>query len=998
MAKSKILRSFIHEKFPMELRVQLDILSRRRDIQNKPKHEKLIELLRQYNIGNIVQLGPGTNRYAIRLDGFVVKFATDSDGKIDNFKEFTKSKALFPYVAKTYEVSENGTILIAEYIQPFDTYAEMQKYADRIREILTKLSTVFLIGDVGISSKNFKNWGIRTGTNEPVCLDYAYVYDVSSELFLCRACNNNSMLVPNKDFTELYCPSPGCGKHYTFEDIRARLSDEAHLKEIGDLSEEGYRMYDTNVLTELDEQRSSYLTLNQKKKKEEKVKEPEKQLPQEDNFHLEHPPAYYIGRPSNNQGGTNTMNYKVAKNIANDVVVSHTPVTAVAQTETQGTKARIVVAKSYIATEAPVAEAEPATEELGAVDQNTEFATVTQNPAPRIFKVSEEQVINSPEVEIETDDEADTQPVLPKVDIVFETDEEDEDIAEPTEPVETAEEVAAKPPEEETSQSDTDDVSANSKHIARALSKFANCIETELYVEQQLFDQISNDICGSGRFYPGDFYKIIQNCVFRSLTEFIGMLKIEIPGADAPKIYWEMPEEINPDVMPTLIYINRMWKSKTFTRDMTMAERNEEYLAKYDDYFGIQKEWLDFLDKRLKLKLKGRIEDYAIDDIVNIIADICVNINGNYEADDESGTEPADEPEDNTPEEDEAAEEDTPETVEEETEEVADESLEETSDMTPEQAAEEAFREIFCAEENAHKQQSQIFAKPTIGVVADDESSVLCECDDDEESDEDDEESPLNLRVDIFKEETHDIIKITTEDAFGEIAIPIYVEHGFYDELDGFKKELAESDFCNGYWGWLVHFVPDAMFETTNPAKWMAINDLELTDDTVQVRAAIFDQTDDKYIIGLYYISGIYNIDSEYEPHFCSDPTTLETINAIICHEMENCRMSRYEVNLANTDLIYSEEAFESLLNPILQDHECDNDDDEESSEGTPIYSQQKTTLPSVYGESGITDGCTTKVGYPVHNGSTKTDASHHTNSNSIFNADGTLNVIRRNG
>ena len=243
----KILRSLIHEMIPLDLRVQIELLSRRRDISNGEKQDELFKLLRQFEIKDIVQLGPGTNRYAFKLKGYVIKVATDHDGKIDNLKEFKMAKRLYPYVTKIYEVSENGTLLVAEYIQPFSSYAEMLTYADQIREILTKLSSVYLIGDVGVTSKNYANWGLRIGGNDPVCLDFAYVYEVSSELFLCRHCKNHAMLVPNRDFTELHCPAPGCGKKYLFEDIRARIGNDLHRHEIGDLTEEGYLLSSSNV-------------------------------------------------------------------------------------------------------------------------------------------------------------------------------------------------------------------------------------------------------------------------------------------------------------------------------------------------------------------------------------------------------------------------------------------------------------------------------------------------------------------------------------------------------------------------------------------------------------------------------------------------------------------------------------------------------------------------------------------------------------------------------
>lgn len=275
--KTKSLRSLIHENFPFDLRVELELLSKRRDIGNREKQEELILLLRKWNVNDIVMLGSGTNRYAFKLHGFVVKFATDNDGKIDNFKEFKMAKRLYPHVTKVHEVTENGTILICEYIQPFDSYPEMMQYADEIRQILSEMSTVYLIGDVGLSDRNFSNWGIRIGTNSPVCLDFAYVYSVSSSLFICNYCKTNSMLVPTKDYVRLHCSNPACGREFKFEDIRAKIGNDIHRHEIGELSEEGYLLQHSNTTVELLETKSSYMLKRRKKKQalKEPIVEPE---------------------------------------------------------------------------------------------------------------------------------------------------------------------------------------------------------------------------------------------------------------------------------------------------------------------------------------------------------------------------------------------------------------------------------------------------------------------------------------------------------------------------------------------------------------------------------------------------------------------------------------------------------------------------------------------------------------------------------------------------
>ena len=219
---------------------------------------KLFELFREYKI-EAIQLGMGTNRYGFKLNSFAVKFATNEDGRIDNFKEFKMAQRLQPHVIKVYEVSESGTLLVTEYIQPFQNSSELRSHSDQIKKILRDLSSVYLIGDVGISDVNFGNWGVRVGTDDPVCLDFAYVYDVSSDIFLCPEtdCRAGVMLEPTEDYVALTCPN--CGKKKSFEMIRIRIGKETHKKEIGNLSDEAYVLESTNTLVTLDPNRSPYL-------------------------------------------------------------------------------------------------------------------------------------------------------------------------------------------------------------------------------------------------------------------------------------------------------------------------------------------------------------------------------------------------------------------------------------------------------------------------------------------------------------------------------------------------------------------------------------------------------------------------------------------------------------------------------------------------------------------------------------------------------------------
>lgn len=254
--KEKVLRSQIHENFPLECRVELNMLSKRRDLTDQEKQNELFNIIRKYKI-NATPLGAGTNRYAFKLNGYAVKFAYNTDGKIDNFKEFKMSPILQPNVIQCYEVSEDGILLITEYIRPFSSFIEMTRYEDEIKKILNGLSQRYMFGDVGIVSKNFANWGTRIGYNQPVCLDFAYVYEVSSNLFACRKCKANAMMIPTDNYAQLKCPS--CGSVSNFEEIRQKLGNDLHRHEIGNLRDVGYLMDRSNVLTTLDPIRSPYL-------------------------------------------------------------------------------------------------------------------------------------------------------------------------------------------------------------------------------------------------------------------------------------------------------------------------------------------------------------------------------------------------------------------------------------------------------------------------------------------------------------------------------------------------------------------------------------------------------------------------------------------------------------------------------------------------------------------------------------------------------------------
>lgn len=229
----KIVHSLILEVFTPEQLLEFEKLQRNLKLSNNKKVVELERLLKSWG-KEYTRLGPGTNRLGLLLDGYTIKIALDADGEIDNKREFIYSMQLYPYVIKCYECIPNGLCAIFEYVEVF-SIDDYHKCQDRMREILTDIASGFLIGDVGVSSKNYMNWGHR---DDEICiLDFAYIYSVKFKTFTCQ-CSVDAVLHYDKDFNNLICPI--CGKKYSFKDIRKKISRKDQDMEIGDIREKGY--------------------------------------------------------------------------------------------------------------------------------------------------------------------------------------------------------------------------------------------------------------------------------------------------------------------------------------------------------------------------------------------------------------------------------------------------------------------------------------------------------------------------------------------------------------------------------------------------------------------------------------------------------------------------------------------------------------------------------------------------------------------------------------
>jgi hypothetical protein len=256
-------RSIILQYFTAEILVKIQLITKTAGASNNDKGQMIKELLTENNVP-FSSLGSGTNRLGLLIDGYAVKIALDEDGMIDNRREFKYTEVLQPYVVKVYEISPLGLVAVTEYVTIF-TYDDFRRYADDMRSILKDISTHFLMGDVGITGKNYVNWGYRDdGT---VCiLDFAYIYSVQYKLFTC-SCSDDALLVYDDDFVKLICPR--CGRKYTFGAIRKRFTKAQQENEIGDTDLQGYIIKKPEEVVPLIQSFEPVNGLKQNKKKKE---------------------------------------------------------------------------------------------------------------------------------------------------------------------------------------------------------------------------------------------------------------------------------------------------------------------------------------------------------------------------------------------------------------------------------------------------------------------------------------------------------------------------------------------------------------------------------------------------------------------------------------------------------------------------------------------------------------------------------------------------------
>lgn len=264
------LHSMIKKYFEPDVLLDIHKTAMHHDVDNNTKMMVINGILTDANIP-FYPLGPGTNRYGIMIEDCAVKICLDEDGQTDNKREFIYSKAAQPHVIKTYECMANGLISTSEYFEVMSKEDfERPSTQKKMKEILAALGEKFLIGDIGLDQKNYKNWGYRLSDRSLGILDFAYIYNLSYKVFQCT-CQDHGMLYNNETYTKLICPY--CRREFTFADVRRRISRKQEEEEIGDIRTKGYVVRDEYTTLPLDPRFSPVKKKKEKKKKDIIIKE-----------------------------------------------------------------------------------------------------------------------------------------------------------------------------------------------------------------------------------------------------------------------------------------------------------------------------------------------------------------------------------------------------------------------------------------------------------------------------------------------------------------------------------------------------------------------------------------------------------------------------------------------------------------------------------------------------------------------------------------------------
>ena len=135
------------------------------------------------------------------------------------------------------------------------------------------------------------------------------------------------------------------------------------------------------------------------------------------------------------------------------------------------------------------------------------------------------------------------------------------------------------------------------ENLPRSISKISNMIGNYLH-EQDVHESCRSHI--RGKMFADEFYRRVQNCVYKSLTTFCQMEVNADKSVNLPD-----PNKVPDNVLSTLIFFDRIYndRSVSFEKDPNKVMQNYRDHFEKDGTDGIHPEWIDDLRKRMEEKI-----------------------------------------------------------------------------------------------------------------------------------------------------------------------------------------------------------------------------------------------------------------------------------------------------------------------------------------------------------------------------------------------------------
>lgn len=190
---------------------------------------------------NFAKFAGGTNRVVYKYledQNFVAKIALDKIGIEANRLEYMNQEYIKPYCAKTFYVTQCGTIAFSERLQPIISRMEFANAAREIYRILMLCIIGSYVAD-DIGTNYFLNYGTRVGFG--ICLvDYPYIFPLDPNLMYCTKVLSNGLICNgeidyDKGLNVLRCNK--CGKRYYAKDLMRKTSIVSTTRKKGVLTD-----------------------------------------------------------------------------------------------------------------------------------------------------------------------------------------------------------------------------------------------------------------------------------------------------------------------------------------------------------------------------------------------------------------------------------------------------------------------------------------------------------------------------------------------------------------------------------------------------------------------------------------------------------------------------------------------------------------------------------------------------------------------------------------